>query len=443
MKRADRPARIADERGAVLIQVAVALLALLALSAFVFDYGVMWASRGQAQNAADAGALAGAIVAGLRQPHRRRRRARDGASPIAHANLVWGQAPQRQRHGCHVSGRARRDAGLADTLRQGGRVSQSGTRKPAADVLRAPRRRSGSRVCGRRRRRRSCAGNATECLKPWAVVDRWTEQLGTGSDPSRSRPPDDVFRPRHGMNPPQEPTLSEPGRERAPGYRRRPAARAERRRRSRTSAVSSGWLMGDRSAAMTANGGNVYADEHHRAAADCLRLRRTVRPVCPASIANADARHWATRMLSMSEPAPSSRPDRRHGDLRSSIGYGIEATAAYRGSMATELHDPTRRTSARGSCPSRSSISTMSCARTPNGHNGVAADGEHLRLLHRGDGATWIRDTGADRAVAARTAQTVIGRLMSIPGHEVGGDLDSPASCEPSSLRSSPSVLVR
>ena len=50
------------ERGAVLIQVTVALLALLALSAFVFDYGVMWASRGQAQNAADAGALSGAVA---------------------------------------------------------------------------------------------------------------------------------------------------------------------------------------------------------------------------------------------------------------------------------------------------------------------------------------------------------------------------------------------
>ena len=53
--------RITNERGAVLLQVAVALLALLALSGFVFDYGVMWVSRGQAQTAADAGALAGAI----------------------------------------------------------------------------------------------------------------------------------------------------------------------------------------------------------------------------------------------------------------------------------------------------------------------------------------------------------------------------------------------
>ena len=54
-----------NERGAVLIQVAIALLALLALSSFVFDYGVMWVSRGQAQNAADAGALVGRHRSGV------------------------------------------------------------------------------------------------------------------------------------------------------------------------------------------------------------------------------------------------------------------------------------------------------------------------------------------------------------------------------------------
>ena len=50
------------ERGAIIIHVAFALLALLAFSAFVVDMGMMWVSRGQAQNAADAGALAGAVA---------------------------------------------------------------------------------------------------------------------------------------------------------------------------------------------------------------------------------------------------------------------------------------------------------------------------------------------------------------------------------------------
>jgi putative Flp pilus-assembly TadE/G-like protein len=52
----------AGERGAVLIHVAFALIALLAFTSFVVDYGIMWVSRRQAQNVADGAALAGAIA---------------------------------------------------------------------------------------------------------------------------------------------------------------------------------------------------------------------------------------------------------------------------------------------------------------------------------------------------------------------------------------------
>ena len=51
-----------DERGAALIQVGIAIFVLVAMTAFVLDFGVMWMARRQAQNAADAGALAGAIA---------------------------------------------------------------------------------------------------------------------------------------------------------------------------------------------------------------------------------------------------------------------------------------------------------------------------------------------------------------------------------------------
>ena len=58
----NRHSPLENERGAIIIHVAFALLALIAFSAFVVDMGVMWVSRGQAQNAADAGALAGAVA---------------------------------------------------------------------------------------------------------------------------------------------------------------------------------------------------------------------------------------------------------------------------------------------------------------------------------------------------------------------------------------------
>jgi hypothetical protein len=53
---------VGSERGAILIHVGIALVVLVGFSAFVADYGVFWVARRQAQNAADAGALAGAIA---------------------------------------------------------------------------------------------------------------------------------------------------------------------------------------------------------------------------------------------------------------------------------------------------------------------------------------------------------------------------------------------
>jgi Flp pilus assembly protein TadG len=48
-----------DEQGVSLIVVAVMILVLTAMCSLVLDYGVVWSARRQAQNAADAGALAG------------------------------------------------------------------------------------------------------------------------------------------------------------------------------------------------------------------------------------------------------------------------------------------------------------------------------------------------------------------------------------------------
>ena len=41
------------------------LFVLMAFNVFVLDYGMLWVARGQAQNAADAGALAGAVARGF------------------------------------------------------------------------------------------------------------------------------------------------------------------------------------------------------------------------------------------------------------------------------------------------------------------------------------------------------------------------------------------
>jgi hypothetical protein len=51
-----------SERGAILIHVAVASVVLIAFTMFIVDYGILWLSRNQAQNSADAGALAAATA---------------------------------------------------------------------------------------------------------------------------------------------------------------------------------------------------------------------------------------------------------------------------------------------------------------------------------------------------------------------------------------------
>ena len=56
MRAGERTLR--SEQGAVFVQVGISIFVLMAFNVFVLDYGVMWVSRRQAQNAADAAALA-------------------------------------------------------------------------------------------------------------------------------------------------------------------------------------------------------------------------------------------------------------------------------------------------------------------------------------------------------------------------------------------------
>ncbi len=57
----------ASEKGAVFVQVGISIFVMMAFNVFVLDYGMMWVGRRQAQNAADAGALAAGDGARLRR----------------------------------------------------------------------------------------------------------------------------------------------------------------------------------------------------------------------------------------------------------------------------------------------------------------------------------------------------------------------------------------
>jgi len=160
------------------VQVAIALLGLTALSAFVIDYGVLWVARRQAQNSADAAAMAGAISMGFvamnNQPL-----ARQAAIDAATANRVWGQPPSITNGDVTFPACPPGSPGAGsnaciqvDLFRNQARgnplpvffgrvanVTNQGVQATAtAEVL---------------------FGESTTCVKPWAIPDKWVEAGGT------------------------------------------------------------------------------------------------------------------------------------------------------------------------------------------------------------------------------------------------------------------------
>lgn len=170
-----------DEKGAITIHVSIALIAMLAFAGFVIDNGVMLVSRRQAQVAADAGALAGAIS--LMNSPTAYTEATQAAQMYGSQNVIWGQAtaygdivvsplPFNCPDGVPACIRVDVHRGVVD--RNGNAhtntiptlmtrivgVNTQGVRATATAQV--------------------AAGNAVRCVKPWVVADRWTDNSGTG-----------------------------------------------------------------------------------------------------------------------------------------------------------------------------------------------------------------------------------------------------------------------
>src|SRR5436190_9724984 len=168
----------ADQSGAVLVQVAIAILVLTAMATFVVDHGVLWVSRGQAQNAADAGALSGAIARAydeLTNPPASNGKAFNSAMGAALANNVWITAPTAQVSWACPSG-VTGSCVRVDVYRNGEflstplptifgkllNISSQGVRATATAVAAA-------------------ANQSSKCLRPWMIPDNWTENTAPTS----------------------------------------------------------------------------------------------------------------------------------------------------------------------------------------------------------------------------------------------------------------------
>jgi hypothetical protein len=164
--------RLGSETGAILIHAAVSLGGLVACTAFVVDYGMQLVSRNQAQNAADAGALAGAgaLALGGACALADAAIARESALNVALQNFIWGEAPSADvttpacldgRPNC-VQVSVYRDLAHGNPLptmfAEMLGVSTIGVAATAtAEWLPA---------------------SQTDCLRPWAVPDRWNDRGG-------------------------------------------------------------------------------------------------------------------------------------------------------------------------------------------------------------------------------------------------------------------------
>jgi len=200
--------QLSSERGAILMHVAIASVVLIAFSMFVVDYGVMWVSRSQAQNAADAGALAGAVALGFDDSTNR---ANDGpvkqsAQQFALLNGVFGESPDVDIDTDVIF--------YADDPSKFPAECDDGT-CIRVDVYRNQARANplpmmfgqlvGLTTQGVRATAiaRAAAANASRCMKPWAVADKWEEHnplpvvpwnansefYGGGPNPDVYRPP--------------------------------------------------------------------------------------------------------------------------------------------------------------------------------------------------------------------------------------------------------------
>ena len=177
-----------NDRGAILVHVAFALLALMAFASFSVDFGVMWASRRQAQNAADAGALAGAIAIQAKESDAN---AVAAATGVGRTNSVFGETPavtaafvNAPASDCAYPRKCIRVNAFRDTSNSNALprffgalmgMDNQGIRAMAIAKI--------------------GAANATDCLKPIAVPDKWIDNNG-----NKIYDAGDEYRPPTGAN---------------------------------------------------------------------------------------------------------------------------------------------------------------------------------------------------------------------------------------------------
>ena len=174
--------RLRSERGVSLIQVALAIAVLTGFSAFVVDHGVMLFARGQAQNVADAAAIAGVTARVMDEP--------GDADPAANGMTEKNILNSISQHA--IFGGASGDIGktwswscptgitgwcvTVNVFRDG---TNSSTTLP---VFFGPLLGATSQKVRATATAVAVTANGTRCMKPWLIPDRWSEIVAPGDE---------------------------------------------------------------------------------------------------------------------------------------------------------------------------------------------------------------------------------------------------------------------
>jgi hypothetical protein len=167
-----------DEQGAMLVHAALAMLVMVGFSTFVADYGLLWTSRRQAQNSADAGALAGAVAAAYNDSTDFTANGAmvQSAFMATQKNLVWGQVPS-VVPATDITFPACPDGSTATCIRVD--VYRNAARGNALPMFFGLFVGLNTQDIQATATAQVKSANSTDCLKPWGVIDKWNEHWPT------------------------------------------------------------------------------------------------------------------------------------------------------------------------------------------------------------------------------------------------------------------------
>jgi Flp pilus assembly protein TadG len=211
--------RFESERGAVLIHVGMAMLVLIGFLTFVVDHGVMWVARAQAQNAADAGALAGAVAMAFDANGWTDRSdtgpGKQSARQMAISHSVMGQVPivnmatdvyftDQPADMCPADASGNTGCIRVDVYRNQARNNPLPSFFGQAFGITA----HGVRATATAR---VAIADSSDCLKPWAIPDKWTDNYDVTIPIETSPPqwtPDDRFETHTGNGGNEQPVAN-------------------------------------------------------------------------------------------------------------------------------------------------------------------------------------------------------------------------------------------